>query len=230
MILDVKTICKEYACGKRIFSAVDSVSLTMKRGDCLILNGRSGSGKTTLLNIMAGLLTPDSGQVFIDKTDIYALSDAERSALRNRVIGYIPQGQSLLANLTVLDNVRLPFFLQKKNGSSVDKALSLLEKMQIADLRENYPAHLSGGEMRRVAIARALINDPEFIIADEPTSDLDLDLAREIASVFADLNGSGMTLLIATHDPELSQLGTYAMVMRSGRLEAASAKQEDFRE
>jgi putative ABC transport system ATP-binding protein len=186
---------------------VDNLSLAVDQGEFICLLGRSGSGKTTLLNMIAGLLTPDSGQVFFNGANLYGLDDRARTAWRNEQLGYVPQGASLLANLTALDNVLLPFYLQPRadDGSALKKARALMDELGLSKLEKSYPAALSGGETRRVALARALMNSPELIIADEPTSDLDVETAREMADLLSLLNGQGCALLVATHDLELSR-------------------------
>lgn len=218
MLWEVAKVSKKYERGGRSFPAVDSLSLSMDRGEFVCLLGRSGSGKTTLLNMIAGLLTPDFGQITFDGIDIYSLDDRARTLWRNEKLGYVPQGASLLANLTALDNVRLPFFLQARAGESQKKARGLMSDLGIAKLENSYPAALSGGEMRRVALARALMNSPELIIADEPTSDLDVETAGEIISLLSLLNDRGCTLLVATHDLELSRCGGSVLTMAEGRL------------
>lgn len=218
MILEIENLTKYYTRQHSDFAAVSSINLKLEKSGFITLIGRSGSGKTTLLNMIAGLLTPDEGHVHVCGTDIYAMDDYNRSILRNKKIGYVPQGQSLIATMTVIDNIRLPFFLYSQSGSCMDRALYLLDKMGITHLKDCYPSSLSGGETRRVAIARALINEPDFIIADEPTSDLDVEMAQEIASLLIEVNGSGTALLIATHDTELTKMGKRILQIRSGIL------------
>jgi len=167
--------------------------------------------------MLTGLLTPDSGKIVFDGVDIFSLDDRERSLWRNDKLGYVPQGASLLSNLSAIDNVRLPFHLQARPGGSLKKARDLMSDLGISKLEKSYPAALSGGEMRRVALARAMMNSPELIIADEPTSDLDSETAREIAGLFSLLNESGCSFLVATHDLELSRHGRILKIS-DGRL------------
>ena len=218
MFLEVGRVSKKYERGGRVFAAVDNFSLTLERGEFVCLLGRSGSGKTTLLNMIAGLLTPDAGEILFDGANIYGLDDQARTAWRNAKLGYVPQGAGLLSNLTALDNVRLPFHLQPRTGESLKRARNLMRDMGIDKLENSYPAALSGGEMRRVALARALMNSPELIIADEPTNDLDAETAREIGQILSLLNDRGSTLLVVTHDLELSRLGGRVLEIANGRL------------
>jgi putative ABC transport system ATP-binding protein len=219
-LLAINNISKSFQRGGTNFKALDNVSLNLQKGEFVSLIGRSGSGKTTLLNIIAGLLAPDCGQVLIDGVDLGQLDEPAQSALRSQKIGYVPQGQSLLNNLTVLDNVRLPAQFKPQAGPSCAQALDLLSDFGISHLRRNYPASLSGGEARRVALARALINSPQLLIADEPSSDLDIETTRETAEILSALNQRGISLLLVTHDPELSVYGGRALHLQSGRLYA----------
>jgi ABC-type lipoprotein export system ATPase subunit len=180
--------------------------------------GRSGSGKSTLLNLIAGLLNPTSGSVEMDGRIISTLNDAEVSLYRNSKIGYVSQGQTILSNLTVLDNVRLPFYFFKRDGDATEKALLLLEQVGILHLAGSYPKQLSGGELRRVSIARALINDPGLLIADEPTSDLDAQTTGEIMQLFRLISQKGTAVLMVTHELDTVSYGKRTFVMVSGVL------------
>ena len=164
--------------------------------------GKSGAGKSTLLSIFAGVLEPDEGKIFVNGNDIFSMTDKERALFRNKNIGYVSQEQSFLKNLTVFDNVRLPYFLG--HGADSEKinarAEKLLKNLDIAHLRNCYPSELSGGENHRVLIARALINNPDFIFADEPTSSLDREQASEVLKIFQKLKESGKTVVMVSHD------------------------------
>lgn len=202
MILEVKNLIKEYIQGDDLTRVLDDVNLSVTNGEFIIITGRSGSGKTTLLNIMAGLTFPSSGKVLFSGQDIFSLTDKELSAYRNSKIGFIPQVSSVLSNLTVLDNVRLPFFLMKRQGDPTGEAVKILGMLGIEKLMEKSPKRLSGGQLKRVAIARAMINKPDFILADEPTSDLDDQTAMEIIKVFTELAVNGTGIIMITHDLE----------------------------
>ncbi|HOP71970.1 MAG TPA: ABC transporter ATP-binding protein [Thermoclostridium caenicola] len=202
MVLRVNQLTKEFKRGNTSFFAVKNAGLSVYPGDFVSIIGRSGSGKTTLLNLIAGLLKPTSGSIEIGGKDISSFNDAEASRYRNAIIGYVPQGQSLLANLTVLDNVRLPFYFFRREGDVTKKAMTLLEQVGIPHLAHMYPRQLSGGEMRRVAIARALINDPAVLLADEPTSDLDVQTTAEMMKLFREISMNGTAVLMVTHDLE----------------------------
>ena len=191
----------------------------MAQTDFITIMGKSGSGKTTLLNMIAGLLTPTQGKITINGTNLFELDDKQVSAFRNQNIGYIPQGSSLLPNLTALENIRLPFYLTKReNQSSLNYALELLEKAKIGYLKDTYPANMSGGEMRRIAILRALICRPKLVIADEPTSDLDEESSAQIMALLTEIHQQGTGLLIVTHDNDVANYSQRKLKMSSGRL------------
>ncbi|PXZ05345.1 ABC transporter ATP-binding protein [Gilliamella apicola] len=219
MLLEVKNLRKDYKRATQQFSAVNNISFSMAQNDFISIMGKSGSGKTTLLNMIAGLLTPTQGKVTINGTNLFELDDKQVSAFRNQYLGYIPQGSSLLPNLTALENIRLPFSLTKReNQSSLNYALQLLEKAQISYLKDAYPANMSGGEMRRIAILRALICQPQLVIADEPTSDLDEESSAQIMALLADIHQQGTGLLIVTHDNDVAGYSQRTLKMSSGRL------------
>ena len=219
MLLEVKNLRKDYKRATQQFSAVNNISFSMAQNDFISIMGKSGSGKTTLLNMIAGLLTPTQGKVTINGTNLFELDDKQVSAFRNQYLGYIPQGSSLLPNLTALENIRLPFSLTKReNQSSLNYALQLLEKAQISYLKDAYPANMSGGEMRRIAILRALICQPQLVIADEPTSDLDEESSAQIMALLADIHQQGTGLLIVTHDNDVASYSQRTLKMSSGRL------------
>ena len=219
MLLDVKNLRKDYQRGSQHFLAVNNVSFSMAQTDFISIMGKSGSGKTTLLNMIAGLLTPTQGKITINGTNLFELDDKQVSAFRNQNIGYIPQGSSLLPNLTALENIRLPFYLTKReNQSSLNYALDLLEKAKIGYLKDTYPANMSGGEMRRIAILRALICRPKLVIADEPTSDLDEESSAQIMALLTEIHQQGTGLLIVTHDNDVANYSQRKLKMSSGRL------------
>ena len=200
------------------FFAVRHANLTLHPGEVALLTGRSGSGKTTLLHMLAGLLTPTEGKVWLDETDLYALPDGALSRLRGEKLGVIPQGRSAVDTLTVLENVLLPRQLRGEKGD-VEEAVKWLDALGIASLRDARPAELSGGELRRMAIARALAGNPEIILADEPTGDLDDENTEVVLSLLRNLAvEAGKTVLLVTHDSEALPYGTRVYRMDGGIL------------
>ncbi|MDP4182828.1 MAG: ABC transporter ATP-binding protein [Bacillota bacterium] len=218
-MLELKQLKRVYARDDfSSFTAVDNVDLDIMPGDFVSIIGRSGSGKSTMLNMIVGLLRPTSGKILINGADLWSMNDKEMSKIRNSKFGYVPQGLSLLSNLRILDNVRLPFCLDKREGNGIERAMNLLEEMRIQSLAQRYPAQLSGGEMRRVAIARALVNNPEILIADEPTADLDEETSIEVMKLFARINSRGITILMVTHEYDITDYGNRICAMSLGKL------------
>ena len=204
--------------GRNFFFAVQGASLALESGSLTEITGRSGSGKSTLLNLLAGLLEPTEGKVFLDDIDLYALEDGPRSRLRSARIGVIPQGQTGLQSLTVLENVLLPGLMYKKTAIADEWALALLEKVGVAHLRDAYPNELSGGELRRLAIARALVMRPGVLLADEPTGDLDDENTRAILGLLRSSADEGMAVLLVTHEKEAAAYADRLLRMDTGVL------------
>ena len=219
MALEIKGLEKKFLHGVRIVNAVKKISLSVPDGAFISIIGKSGSGKTTLLNLIAGLLVPTKGEILLNGRNITMLSDEETSLLRNTEIGYVMQGKSLLGNLSVLENVLLPFYLFKREGDATWRAKDLLDQMGILDLAGAYPSALSGGELKRAAIARALINSPKVLLADEPTGDLDVENTREIMTLFRKIADAGTTVIMVTHELDTVKYSDVTYRMDSGVLD-----------
>ncbi|HET6193697.1 MAG TPA: ABC transporter ATP-binding protein [Trebonia sp.] len=184
---------------------VAEISLTVGAGDALAIMGPSGSGKSTLLNLIAGMDRPTRGAVRVGGERVDMLSETAAARFRRRQVGMIFQSFNLLDDMTVLDNVLLPAQLAgTRTRVARSRATELLETLRIAHRRDAYPARLSGGEQQRVAIARALVNEPAVLLADEPTGAVDTTTGEEIGALLADLNASGQTLIMVTHNPDLA--------------------------
>ncbi len=219
-LLEIKEVTKEYSRGRGTFNAVNSVSLSLEKGDYINIIGRSGSGKTTLLNLISGMVSITSGDVLIEGKSITSKSDEELSKIRNEKIGYIPQGMSILPNLNVIDNIVLPFFLYKREGDPYGRARKLLQLLNIRDLEYAYPNELSGGEQRRVLIARSLINQPAILMADEATADLDVHNTKEVMEMFKRINeDEGVALILVSHELDLLSYGKKIYTMKDGVIE-----------
>ena len=201
-----------------IFTAVQNTDFTLLEGCMTVIVGRSGSGKTTFIQMLSGLLTPTEGKVTADNTDLYLLSDKERSAFRNRHIGIIPQGQTGLQRFTVLENVLLPVEMYGKADDKKDKALQLLEAVEIGALADVYAGELSGGELRRMAIVRAMIHEPQILIADEPTGDLDAETTAFVMKLLKAHAENGGSVLIVTHDKDVMAYADELYRMEKGVL------------
>ena len=201
------------------FTALQPLDLTLEPGTLTVLTGRSGSGKSTLLNLLGGLLQPTAGRVMADDTDLYTLPDKALSAFRNRHIGIIPQGQTAIYSLTVLENVLLPLTLcGKPQKEDESRALSLLEKLDIAGLASCMPSELSGGELKRMAIARALVAQPEILLADEPTADLDEENTQTVLALLKRTAQQGSAILLVTHETCAKNYGDRVCSMTKGVL------------
>lgn len=201
-------------------SVLSGVELDVAAGDYLVIIGRSGSGKSTLLNLMGGLDRPTAGQVLVDGQDLARISERELSELRRVRIGFVFQAFNLIPTLTVEENLLVPLQL---NGMSRRAAAArvgdLLERVGVAGLQRRFPEELAGGEQQRVAVLRAVVHEPDVVIADEPTGNLDLATARQTLELLETFSGSaGRTLIMATHSREVMGRARRVLEMRSGRL------------
>lgn len=218
MLLEAQGLSKSFKRRGDDFFAVQDVNFSLDKGEFVFICGRSGSGKTTFLNLLAGLLNADSGTVCYGGKNIFDFSDSEKSLYRNESIGFVPQTIGSLPNLSILDNVRLPHFLFRRDGDGEGRAMLLLEMMGIAHLKDELPKNLSGGETKRMLIARALMNAPSVFIADEPTSDLDAATTQAVMSALNEVNKEGTAVVIVTHDNEILGGGEKTYTMTDGKL------------
>lgn len=186
--------------------ALRDFNLHVKEGEFVAVTGPSGSGKTTFLNLAGLLETFESGIYLLDDQDVNCLSDRERSKIRNEKIGFIFQGFNLIADLNLFDNVDVPLRYRGMPRAERKRRIeSALEQVGLGARQKHYPAQLSGGQQQRVAIARALAGEPRFLLADEPTGNLDSLMAREVMTLLEDINANGTTLVLVTHDPDLAR-------------------------
>jgi putative ABC transport system ATP-binding protein len=204
-LVELTDVSKVYN-GNRANPALDSVSIGIPTGQVTAIMGPSGSGKSTLLNVIGGLDRPTSGSVEVDGIDLGRLGEAGLARYRRARVGIVFQFFNLLNNLTALDNVLIPAQLAGvKPADARRRAQDLLERLEIQTMRDQYPARMSGGQRQRVAIARALINSPALLLADEPTGALDTHSGDQVLAIFADLNRSGQTIVLVTHDERLAR-------------------------
>lgn len=215
---------KIYRLGDQQVLALRGIDLEIAQSDFVVFMGHSGSGKTTLISTIGGLTRPTEGTVFIDGIDIWTLSDRNLSAFRNRKIGFMFQSFSLLPTLNVFDNVVMPVIFRrngKKDSESLrDRAMSLLEDLEMKRKIGSYPSELSGGEQRRVAIARALINEPDIILADEPTGELDIRTEQEVIEIFRDINTQyRKTIIVVSHSLTWLEAAKTVIIMKDGIVE-----------
>ena len=218
--LQIENLTKTYTVDHETLVGVDNISLSINKGDFLSIVGHSGSGKTTLVSIIGGILKPTAGRVLLEDVDICTLDDSKLSEYRAKRIGFMFQFASLLPILTAKENVLLPGIFNPGRTIDNDKiARGLLEMVGIGDKLDSYPSQLSGGQQRRVAIARALLNDPDIILADEPTGDLDEDTEAEIMHLLEEINKKkGVTIILITHNLVLAGKARKRFRMSKGQL------------
>lgn len=221
MLLSAVNVSKVYQKNNKDFYAVKDADFTIDKGEFVIIEGRSGSGKSTLLNIFTGLIKPSFGQVVYEERNICGFGDKDISYFRNAKLGYVMQGNGLLSNLNVIENVCFPAYLFDKEACPLEKACRLLKKVGMYEHIYEYPRNLSGGELKRVEIARALINSPSILVADEPTGNLDIKNTHEIMELFKEIAESGTAVVVVTHDKECLSYADKILTMSEGRLEIA---------
>ena len=228
-MLEAKNIHKIYNNGKKKLHVLKGIGLDIKKAEFVAIVGPSGAGKSTLLHILGGLDNPTEGSVFFEQKDIYALSDAQISKIRNTRIGFVFQFYHLLSEFNVLENVLMPALINSASPIayrlSKEKALSLLKQVGLAERINHFPSQLSGGEKQRVAIVRGLINNPAMLLCDEPTGNLDSKTGEEIISLIKKINSQNqMTVILVTHNLELAKAADSIYHLQDGILEAQNVK------
>jgi putative ABC transport system ATP-binding protein len=222
VIVRVDRVSRDFGRGGRVVRAVRDVSFTADRGELVAVRGRSGAGKTTLLNLIGGLDRPTAGRVMVAGREVTAAGEQELLELRRGTIGFVFQSFGLIPILSAAENVGVPLRLAKVPAAErEEKVTMLLELVGLGAHARQRPYELSGGQQQRVAVARALANDPQLLIADEPTGQLDSETGRSIMDLLAALvRARGMTALVATHDPNLIDLADRVLVLRDGTLDS----------
>jgi len=219
MLIELRGVGKTYQMGEIEVRALRGVTLEVEKGELTAIMGPSGSGKSTLMNIIGCLDQPTSGEYLLDGIEVSTLNDDQLAQIRNRKIGFVFQTYNLLRRTTALDNVEVPLIYAGARNRRA-KARKVLEEVGLGDRVHHRPNELSGGEQQRVAIARALVNDPDIILADEPTGNLDSKTGLEIIGLFQRLNlERGITVIYVTHDREIAQFTRRIIHLRDGRLE-----------
>jgi len=219
-VVKIEDLHKIYDSGEVAVHAVRGVSLEVNRGEFVALMGASGSGKSTLMNLLGCLDRPTRGRYLLDDVDVARLGRNELADIRNAKIGFVFQGFNLLARTTALENAELPMLYGRRRTARElrERALRSLEVVGLADRADHFPNQLSGGQQQRVAIARALVNDPEILLADEPTGNLDTKTSVEVMGVFQKLNDQGITIIMVTHELDIARFCRRNLVLRDGRL------------
>lgn len=217
-IIELKNMQKYYPVGRDRLHVLKSINLEIKQGEFIMIMGKSGSGKTTLLNILGFLDRFSEGKYIFKGDDVTNLSEKQRSKFRNKNIGFVFQQFNLIPTLNIYKNVELPMIYNKKY-SKEEKDKKIKENLKMVGLLDKInqkPLELSGGQQQRITIARALVNDPDIIFADEPTGSLDTDTSTDIMELLTDLNKKGKTIIMVTHDPDLTKYATRIIRLKDG--------------
>lgn len=218
-IIEIHELRKTYLVGKVQVPALRGVDLSVQRGEFLSIVGPSGSGKSTLFHIIGGLTPPTAGQVRVGDEDLSSMTDAGRTHMRRRTVGFVFQKFNLLPNLTARDNIAVARYIGGTNSKSDAHFEEILRLLGIAQRLDHKPNALSGGEQQRIAIARAVVNHPAILLADEPTGNLDTENSKAVLEILRDLNErTGQTILMITHNPEAAAYGHRTIQMRDGRV------------
>jgi putative ABC transport system ATP-binding protein len=220
-VVQLKDIHKIYDSGEVKVHAVRGISLDLQKGEFMAIMGASGSGKSTLMNTLGCLDRPTKGTYLLDGVDVSHLDRNQLADLRNEKLGFVFQGFNLLARTTALENVELPMLYGKNRGSSAKlraRALHCLDIVGLANRADHFPSQLSGGQQQRVAIARALVNEPQVLLADEPTGNLDSKTSIEVLGVFQKLNDQGITIVVVTHELDIAHYCKRNLIVRDGKV------------
>ncbi len=224
-VISLDQVRKMYRTGTVEFEALRGIDLTIERGEYLAIMGPSGSGKSTLMNILGCLDTLTAGSYRLAGTDVRDLDEAELARIRNREIGFVFQGFNLLSRTTALENVELPLLYRGEDKKTrYDMGMAALDKVGLKPWWDHTPAELSGGQQQRVAIARAIVTQPDVLLADEPTGNLDSERSIEIMELLTDLNrNSGITVLMVTHEPDMAAFARTIVHFKDGLVERVDA-------
>ncbi|KYK28189.1 MAG: hypothetical protein AYK19_00210 [Theionarchaea archaeon DG-70-1] len=209
----------QFKMGETIVHALRGVSLGIKEGEFVSIVGTSGCGKSTLLNLVGGLMKPTEGKVYVKGEDLTKMNENQLALFRRRYIGFVFQSFNLVNTLTALENVELPLIFSNVSSSERErKVTTLLTDFGLEDRLDHRPTELSGGQQQRVSLARAIINEPEIILADEPTGNLDSKTSQEIMEILYDLNRGGQTFLVVTHDMDVAHYGNRIVYLSDGQI------------
>ncbi len=218
-VIKTENLRKVYFLEEEKIEALKGINITVKKGEMVALMGPSGSGKSTLLHLLGGIDVPTEGKVFINDFDIFSLDDKKLSIFRNKHIGFVFQFHYLLPEFTVLENVMLPVQIYNKRDAK-EKAERILRLLGLEHRLNHKPTQISGGEQQRTAIARAVVNEPDIILADEPTGNLDSENAHNVMNIFKEMNKkANVSIVIATHDPEIAEYCDRIFYLKDGQIQ-----------
>ena len=218
-VIQVEDVHKSYDLGETKVHALRGVDLTIQPGEFVAIMGSSGSGKSTFMNMLGCLDKPSSGRYLLEGTDVARLDKKQLAEIRNRKLGFVFQGFNLLSRTTALENVELPtLYAHMEKSARLARAKEVLEMVGLGSRLEHFPSQLSGGQQQRVAIARALVNKPAILLADEPTGNLDSRTSVEIMQIFQELNDSGLTIVLVTHESDIARYAKRIVVFRDGKI------------
>ncbi|HUR39160.1 MAG TPA: ABC transporter ATP-binding protein [Planctomycetota bacterium] len=223
-VIRIETLNKIYHVGEVDLHVLKGVSVTIRRGEMVAIMGASGSGKTTLMNIIGCMDRPTDGKYILDGEEISKVKPDRLAYIRNKKFGFVFQSFNLLSRTTALENVELPllYWNNLSGGVRASRALASLTKVGLAERVKHHPSQLSGGQQQRVAIARALVNEPQILLADEPTGNLDSKSEKEVMEIFHGLHQSGLTVILVTHNPDIAKHAERTIFMRDGIIQEGS--------
>ncbi|OIO40368.1 hypothetical protein CO154_02525 [Candidatus Pacearchaeota archaeon CG_4_9_14_3_um_filter_31_7] len=218
-IIKLHNVCKDYQMGDSVVKALSNIDLEIHKGDFIAITGPSGSGKSTMMNLVGCLDVPTEGHIFLDSYDITMLQESQLAKIRGKKIGFIFQQFNLMQNLNAKENIMMPMMFQNISSKDRDeKAEQLLRAVELTDREKHKPGEMSGGQQQRVAIARALSNNPEVILADEPTGNLDSKTGEIVMEFLKKLNSEGKTIIIVTHDLNIAKQAKRIIKLRDGAI------------
>ena len=221
MMIETQNLIKEYEVGSQKVKALNGINLSVNKGEFISIMGPSGSGKTTLMNIIGCLDTPTKGLYSLNNKVVSKLTDNELAKIRNKEIGFVFQSFHLLARNSALNNVMLPLkYAGCKESEAIERCTDALRKVGLSDRKNHSPSELSGGQQQRVAIARALVNNPSILFADEPTGNLDSKTGNDVLKLFKELNQSGQTIILITHEDSIAEQSNRIITIKDGLIKS----------